>query len=93
MEERNILDVSLPPQLSSPLIAQSPIVPEALVRIKGMFAEMPGAEWTVNDAARLSGLEGWVCRAILDALRDAGYLRQRVNGSYLRSQILTAQPG
>jgi hypothetical protein len=72
------------------LVWHSPIVGEALDRIKGMFAEMPGTEWTATDAARLSGLEGGVCRAALGALRDTGYLRQRMDGVYVRSQILPA---
>ena len=63
---------------------QIPFVPEALARIKGMFAEMPGTEWTVIDAVRLSGLEISVCRAILDALRNEGFLTQRGDGSYVR---------
>ena len=61
---------------------QTPFVPEALRRIQGMFIEMPGTEWTVADAARLSGLESSICLAILDALLQAGFLTKRGNGSY-----------
>jgi hypothetical protein len=63
---------------------QTPFVAEALTRIKGMFVEIPGTEWTATDAACLSGLEIWICRAMLDALQDTGFLTKRGNGSYVR---------
>jgi hypothetical protein len=66
------------------VMAQSPFVADAVTRIKGLFAERPGTEWTVTDAARLSGLEVWICRAMLDALHDTGFLTKRGNGSYVR---------
>lgn len=40
-----------PPSSSLDLPGQIPFVAEALARIKGMFEEMPGTEWTVTDAA------------------------------------------
>jgi DNA-binding IclR family transcriptional regulator len=64
---------------------QVPFVVDALSRLKGMLLEMPATEWTVADAARLSGLEHSVCRALLDAMRDAGFLTQRADGSYVGS--------
>jgi len=73
---------------SRDISGQIPFVAEALTRIKGMFAEMPGTQWTVADAARLSGLENSVCRAVLDALRDEGFLTQRADGSYVRCRML-----
>jgi hypothetical protein len=76
-----------PPSSSPNLPGQTPFVAEALARIKGMFGEMPGTEWTVTDAARLSGLETSVCRAILDALRHAGFLTERADGSYVRCRM------
>ena len=72
---------------SRDISGQIPFVAEALTRIKGMFAEMPGTQWTVADAARLSGLENSVCRAVLDALRDEGFLTQRIDGSYVRCRM------
>jgi DNA-binding IclR family transcriptional regulator len=68
---------------------QTPLVAEALIRIKGMIAEMPGTEWTVGHAERLSGLDNSICRAILDALLQAGFLTQRANGSYVRDPART----
>ena len=76
-----------PPSSSPDVPGQVPFVAEALARIKGMFAEMPGTEWTVTDAARLSGLENSVCRAILEALRHAGVLTQRADGSYVQCRM------
>jgi hypothetical protein len=73
-----------PPFSSTAGHTQTPFVPEALSRIKGMFLEMPGTEWTVADAARLSGLDSSVCGAILDALRQAGFLVRRSDGAYVR---------
>jgi len=65
---------------------------EAVTRIKGMFVEMPGTEWTVADAERLSGVESSVCHAILDAMRQAGFLTQRANGVYLRCHVPARDP-
>jgi DNA-binding IclR family transcriptional regulator len=78
------------PSSSPDLPDQIPLVADALARIKGMFEEMPGTEWTVTDAARLSGLESSVCRAILDALRQAGFLTQRADGSYVRGRVFAS---
>ena len=69
---------------------QVPFVVDALSRLKGMFLEMPGTAWTVGDAARLSGLENSVCRALLDAMRDAGFLTQRADGSYVGGHVPAA---
>jgi hypothetical protein len=53
-------------------------------RLKSMLLEVPGSEWTVADAAKLSGLEPSVCRAILYALTDSGFLSRRSNGAFVR---------
>jgi hypothetical protein len=73
-----------PPSSSSDLPGHSPSVPEAFARVKGMFLEMPGTEWTVADAARLAGLDSAVCRAILDALEQTGFLSRRASGAFVR---------
>lgn len=64
-----------------------PFVANGLARVRGIFAEMPGTEWTVTDAARLSGLEQSVCSAMLEALRHAGVLTQRTDGSCVRYRM------
>ena len=56
---------------------------DALERVKGIFLEMPGTERTGADAARLTGLDGSVCRTILDALEQARFLSRRSNGAFL----------
>ena len=57
-----------------------------------MFLEMPGTEWTVAEAARLAGLDSAVCRAILDALEQAGFVSQRANGAFVRCMVPPRQP-
>jgi DNA-binding IclR family transcriptional regulator len=79
-----------PPSSSPDFPDQVPLVAEALARVNGMFEEMPGIEWTATDAARLSGLEHSVCRAILDALRHAGFLTQRADGCYVRCRVFAS---
>jgi hypothetical protein len=74
-----------PPSFSPDLPRPTPSLGDAVARIKGMFLEMPGTEWTLTDAARLSGLERSVCQAILEALKLAGFLSQRSDGAYGRS--------
>ena len=77
----------MPPLFSSERQSQTPVGTEALERVKGMFLEMPGTEWTVTDAARLTGLDRTVCRAILEALQQRGFLSQRVGGVFVRCLV------
>ena len=60
---------------------------DALNRLKGMVVEVPGTEWTVADAAKLSGLEPTVCRAILETLERDGLLTRRADGVFVRGGI------
>jgi hypothetical protein len=46
-----------------------------IIRVRSEFLEMPGLRLTVAQAARLCGVEQTVCRAVLDALVDAKFLR------------------
>jgi hypothetical protein len=57
-----------------------------------MFLEMPGTEWTVADAARLAGLDTEVCRAILEALKQTGFISQRASGAFVRCMLATPRP-
>ena len=79
----------MPPQHFSGLSGDTPFAGDALARVRGMFLEMPGTEWTVADAARLAGLDTAVCRAILEALQQAGFVSQRVNGAFVRCMLPT----
>jgi hypothetical protein len=76
---------------SSDPLADIPFVAETLARIKGMFLEMPGTEWTVAEGARLAGLESSVCHALFDALEQIGFLSRRTNGGTVRYLALLVQ--
>ena len=60
------------------------VVIDAVDQLKAVFLEMPGTRLTVAEAARLSGVEFPVCGSILNALTDAGFLRQRAGGVFVR---------
>jgi hypothetical protein len=77
---------AMPAPYSSDLSASRPFAEDALERVKGMFLEMPGTDWTVADAARLAGLDATVCRAILEALQQTGFVSQR-NGRFVRCML------
>ena len=62
----------MPLPYSSDLSGSTPFAGGALERVKGMFLEMPGTEWTVPEAARLAGLDTAVCRAILEGTPTHG---------------------
>ena len=65
---------------------------DALNRLKGMVVEVPGTEWTVADAAKLSGLEPTVCRAILETLERDGLLTRRADGVFVRGLTRARSP-
>ena len=54
-----------------------------LQRIRSEFLEMPGLQLNLVQAQRLYGLDRAVCKAALDALVDANFLRVH-NGKYRR---------
>jgi hypothetical protein len=55
-----------------------------LERIRGEFLEMPGLQLTLEQAERLCGIERALCKAALDALVDARFLRVNAQGAYAR---------
>ena len=59
---------------------------DAVNRLKGAFLEIPGTKLTVHEAARLCGLERDKCGLVLDALKDAGFLVARPDGSFVRKR-------
>jgi hypothetical protein len=59
-------------------------VHRALERIRGEFLEMPGLRLTVRQVERLCGVEHTMCKAVLDALVDAKFLRLGPDGAYAR---------
>jgi DNA-binding IclR family transcriptional regulator len=55
---------------------------EAILRLKGVFLEIPGTRLSVADASRLSGLDGPTCNIVLMALEDARFLKRGHDGLY-----------
>jgi hypothetical protein len=56
----------------------------AFERIRAEFVEMPGMRLTPMQVQRLSGVDGAVCRLVLDDLVRARFLRVGSDGSYQR---------
>jgi hypothetical protein len=50
---------------------------DAINRLKGTYLEIPGTKLTVDEAARLCGIEEEKCGIVLDALKEAGFLVAR----------------
>ena len=59
---------------------------DELHRLRGVFIEVPGTQVTSAQVARLSGIEPDRCAALLEALADAGFLRQLSDGRYSRAE-------
>ncbi len=53
-------------------------------RVRGEFLEMPGLQLTMSQAARLWGMEQTACRAVVDALVAASFLRWTPAGTIVR---------
>jgi hypothetical protein len=61
---------------------------DAMVRrVRGEYLEMPGLSLTERQAQRLWHLEPEVCRLLLKALVDSGFLRRTSHGGYVRARI------
>ena len=54
-------------------------------RIRSEFLEMPGLKLTVQQAARLWGLERATSERLLARLADAGFLWRSRDGAYTRA--------
>ena len=54
-------------------------------RIREEFREMPGLRLTPAQATRLWGLESDACRAVIDTLVAADFLRWTASGSVTRT--------
>jgi len=57
-------------------------VDEALVTLKAVFLEVPGAVLSVEHASRLSGLDVHTCLALLLALERARFLWRSHSGGF-----------
>ena len=54
-------------------------------RVRGEFIEMPGLQLTMAQAARLWGMEQAACKAVIDALVEASFLRWTPAGTVVRA--------
>ena len=59
-------------------------IEDALNRVRAEFLEMPGMHLRAEQVQRLCGVERPLCRAVLDSLVDARYLRVSPDGQYSR---------
>jgi hypothetical protein len=59
-------------------------VQHEIARLRGEFMEMPGLRLTIPQAQRLCGLEGTLCKLVLDSLVDAKFLNRDSSGAYAR---------
>ena len=57
--------------------------PPLEVRCRAEYREMPGLQLTVDQAARLFGVNAADCQRLLDALVEGGFLRRR-GDTYVR---------
>lgn len=58
---------------------------QTLDRLRSEFLEMPGLRLTVPQVQKLCGIESHLCRAVLDALVDAGFLTVDAQNRYARA--------
>ena len=54
-------------------------------RVKGEFVEMPDLQLTMQQAARLWGLDMPACRHVVDVLIDSAFLRWTESGKITRA--------
>ena len=57
---------------------------DLLAQIRGEYTEMPGMSLTVDQIARLSGIDRSACQGVLDALVEAKFLTLKSGGRYAR---------
>ena len=54
-------------------------------RVRGEFNEMPGLKLTMEQAAKLWGMDVIACRQIIDALVESSFLRWTPTGRIVRA--------
>lgn len=57
---------------------------DLISRARGEYLEMPGLSLTVPQAQRLWGLDHMACSQVLQGLIEAGFLKRRPDGTYVR---------
>lgn len=65
----------------------TPRVTQAIDLLKGIFLEIPGTKLSIDDAARLSGLERTICVHVLEALEGARFLRRCADGLFVQTTM------
>jgi hypothetical protein len=66
---------------------------EVLERIRAEYLEMPGMRLKVEQVQRLCGVQGLICKVVLDWLVEAKFLCLKSDGSYARlTEGDTARP-
>lgn len=68
-------------------------VKEALARVRQLFVATPNATLTAPVAAQMVGLDGQVCRALLQNLVETGFLEQRKGGLFARRRAASPRAG
>lgn len=58
--------------------------PDLFSRARGEYLEMPGLSLTLDQAQRLWALDRGTCSRLMSVLVQAGFLRQRRDGAYVR---------
>ena len=57
-------------------------IDRGLQRVRAVFLEIPGVQLSVGEIARLTELETHLCRILLSALEDLGFLRRTADNAY-----------
>lgn len=55
-------------------------------RVRGEFNEMPGLNLTMEQAAKLWGMDLTACRQVIDALVESSFLRWTSSGRIVRAE-------
>jgi hypothetical protein len=54
-------------------------------RLRAEYLEMPGLRLKQDQIEKLCGLEGTICKTVLDALVGEGFLSANLDGTYARA--------
>lgn len=63
------------------IAAREPSSIEWLQLIRGEYLEIPGLHLTERQVERMWGLDTLMCRSLLEALVDTGFLRRTIGGA------------
>lgn len=61
-----------------------PVAAQITQRIRAEYLEMPGLSLRSEQVQRLCGVDSTVCKSVLEALVESGFLSQRSDGGYGR---------